>query len=94
MTTQRQVPGGPYVNETGTRQARGVLVGLSRLNSPWVRVTGVLPATQAPASTVISGMPGCRVKSWAMAVIGLPAAASTSRHRSSVVVLLWAWALM
>ena len=68
---------------TGTRQASGFLSGSSRLNSPWARVTRVAPSTQADSCRVTRGTPGFSVKSCAMAVTGLPAAASISRQRSS-----------
>ncbi len=68
---------------TGTRQLSGFLSGRSLVNSPWLSFSVVRPPLHAAASTRISGMPGCRVKSCAIAVIGLPATACTSRHRSS-----------
>ena len=69
---------------TGTRQRSGCASGSSRLNWPWRSATWVWPPLQRALSTRISGTPGCSVKSWAMAVTGLPAACSIARQRSSV----------
>jgi len=46
-----------------------------------------MPLRQLGSPTLISGTPGCSVKSWAIAVTGLPAAFSICFHKSSDTVL-------
>jgi hypothetical protein len=83
-TTVRAGAGPPTVDATtGTCHDSACLSGRSRVNSPCDSCTVVLPPLHCADSTLISGMPGCRVKSCAICVIGLSDTESTACHRSS-----------
>ena len=79
---------------TGTRHASGALSVRSGANSACASGTVVAPLRHTGSPTLMSGTPGCRVKSLAIAVTGLPAAFSICFHRSSDAVLPYACAAM